>query len=137
MITDLFSVGLKILDKVLPDPAAKAEAQYKLLQMQQSGSLEELKAETQLALAQAEINRAEAQNQSLFVSGWRPGAGWLAVAGFGYAILLRPLLAWLSPLLGLTAPPEVDIGDSLTLLFGMLGLGTLRTAEKIQGVAAK
>lgn len=138
MILDtVVALGLKVLDKVIPDPAAKAEAQYKLLQLQQQGSLAELEADTRLALAQAEINRAEAGNPSLLVSGWRPGAGWIAVAGLGYEYLLHPLLAWLSPLAGLPAPPSIETADLLLLLGGMLGLGTLRTAEKIQGVAAK
>ena len=135
MITGIIEAGLKILDKVLPDPAAKAEAQYRLLQLQQSGELAELEANVKLALGQQAVNAAEAQNPNLFVSGWRPSAGWIASAGLGYEFLGHPLLAWLSPLANLPAPPSIETGDLLTLLFGMLGLGTLRTVEKLQGKA--
>jgi uncharacterized membrane protein (DUF106 family) len=44
-VDDIISVGLKVLDKVIPDPAAKAEAQAKLLELQQQGRLAELQAD--------------------------------------------------------------------------------------------
>jgi len=42
----IVSVGMKILDKVIPDPAAKAEAQQKLLELQQQGRIAELQADS-------------------------------------------------------------------------------------------
>lgn len=45
-IDDIIGVGMKILDKVIPDPTAKAEAQQKLLELQQQGRLAELQADT-------------------------------------------------------------------------------------------
>lgn len=87
---------------------------------------------------QLEINKAEASNPSIFVSGWRPAIGWvcgmacawnwvgLPIAKAGLAIYGHPLA--LSP---------ADIGEMMPILLGMLGLGGLRTAEKINGVAAK
>ena len=41
-IAALLSIGEKVLDKVIPDPAAKAEAQAKLMEMAQKGQLAEL-----------------------------------------------------------------------------------------------
>ncbi len=78
----------------------------------------------QIAAAQSATNAAEAQNPSMFVAGWRPFIGW--VCGFGFVYMT------LQPLLHL---PPVDMTDAIAILSGMLGLGTLRTTEKIQGVA--
>lgn len=87
---------------------------------------------------QLDINKAEASNPSVFVSGWRPAIGWvcgmacawnwvgLPIVKAGLAIYGQPLM--LSP---------ADIGEMMPILLGMLGMGGLRTAEKINGVAAK
>jgi uncharacterized membrane protein (DUF106 family) len=61
-VDDIISVGMKILDKVIPDPVAKAEAQAKLLEIQQQGKLAELQADT--AEAQELTKRAEADMTS-------------------------------------------------------------------------
>lgn len=136
MITDLISVGLKILEKVLPDPAQKAEAQYRLLQLQQTAELSQLEADLKLALAQAETNSKEAESTDPYVRRWRPTVGWVCCAGLGYQYLAQPLLTWLAPLAGLQSPPQLDLGDLITLLFGLLGLGSLRTVEKVKGVSS-
>lgn len=135
MITDLLSAGLKLLDKVLPDPTARAEAQARLLQLQQAGELESLKAELQLAQGQIDTNKIEAGSADPFVRRWRPAAGWVCVLGLGYEFLVQPLLAWLSGILSAPLPPVLPIGDLSTLLLGLLGLGGLRTAEKLKGRA--
>lgn len=120
----------KILDKVLPDPAARDAAKLQLVQLAQNGELEVIR-------GQVAINVAEAANPSLFVSGWRPAVGWICAAAFGYSVLLLPLLSWLSVIWGWQVPPSIDTGEIVMLLIGMLGLGTMRTAEKIQGVARR
>jgi uncharacterized membrane protein (DUF106 family) len=61
-IDDIIGVGMKILDKVIPDPAAKAEAQAKLVELQQQGRLAELQADT--AEAQELTKRQEADMAS-------------------------------------------------------------------------
>ena len=130
-ITDvIIGMGGKILDRVLPDQAARDEAKLKLLQLAQDGELATLKADTDLALGQLEVNKAEAASSSFFVSGWRPFIGWVCGLGLLYQFLLRPIFAAL--LGGVWA--ELDMGTLLTLLMGMLGLGGLRTFEKVQGV---
>lgn len=53
-LTSLLEAGLKIIDKVVPDPAAKAEAQRKLIEMQQHGELEELKISMSAIIAEAQ-----------------------------------------------------------------------------------
>ncbi|AJE21130.1 holin family protein [Azotobacter chroococcum] len=127
-----------LLDRVIPDPQAKAQAQMELLRLQQDGAFRELDAALQNGLAQAKINEIEAQSQSAFKSGWRPLAGYVCVGGLAYEFLLRPLLPWVLTVAGVqNVPPLPSLDDVLfELLFGMLGLGTLRTLERRQRVSA-
>lgn len=141
MIWDAVIGGIfKTLDKIIPDPVERAEAKRKLAEMEINRELEFLKADVNLALEQVKVNAAEATNPSVFVSGWRPAAGWVCVLGFAYMVLIRPILPWL---VGLLVPtpvdpmPEVELGDLTVLLFGMLGLTASRTVEKLNGVAAR
>ena len=120
-----------ILDKVIPDPEARAKAQLDLLRLQQEGQFKELDAQLQVNLAQAEINKIEAASQSGYQAGWRPLAGYVCVAGLAYEFLLRPLLPWALSVYGADAPPLPSLdGVLFELVFGMLGLGTLRTADR-------
>lgn len=136
-ITVALEIGSKVIDKLWPDPAQRDAAKLELLKMQQSGELAELTASVELAKGQLAVNRAEAQSSSVFVSGWRPAVGWVCVLGLLYTFLIRPMLAWSSGFADtpVPVPPPLDMADLLTLLLGMLGLGGLRTAEKIKGVA--
>ena len=62
--------------------------------------------------------------------------GWVCALGLATQFLVRPFAIWLSPVFHLQAGfPELDMGTLLTLLLGMLGLGAMRTVEKVQGVA--
>ena len=131
----ILNVAGKVLDRVIPDPAAKAAAQLELAKLAQSGELAQLQAETQLAQGQIDINKIEAGNANLFVSGWRPAMGWCCVAIFAANYIGVPFLSWVSPKLGLAAPPRLDIGEVLPVLLGMLGLGALRTVDKKNGAA--
>lgn len=122
----LLGIGGKLIDKLIPDPAAQDAARLELLKLQQNGEL--------LAMtAQTEINKAEASNPSIFVSGWRPAIGWVCALAMGYQYLARPFMIAFFP--SLTFP---GLDDNLwQLMMGMLGLGGLRTFEKTQGVASK
>jgi len=135
LIGGLIDAGLKVLDRVLPDPAQKAAAQLELLKLQQSGEFRQLEADLQLALAQTEVNKVEAASADPFKSGWRPAAGWVCVLGLLYQFLAQPLLAWGSVMQGYAAPPVLELGDLYGLLFGMLGLGAYRSFEKTKGKA--
>lgn len=125
-----------LLDKVLPDAGAASEAKLKLLAMAQQGELAELDAATRLAFGQTEVNKQEAASSSLFVSGWRPGAGWVCVVGLLYTFLLQPLLAWYAGVHGLALPPVIGTDTLMVLLTGMLGLGGYRSFEKAKGIAS-
>lgn len=121
-----------ILDKVIPDPEARAKAQLDLLRLQQEGQFKELDAQLQVNLSHAEINKIEAASQSGYQAGWRPLAGYVCVAGMGYEFLLRPLLPWVMTVAGVESVPELPSLDNVLfeLIAGMLGLGTLRTADR-------
>lgn len=123
-----------LLDKIIPDPAAAADAKLKAIELAQRGELAALDADLRLMLAQADINKAEASTD-LFRGGWRPACGWVCAAGLAYTFLLRPVLPWLASLAGadVQAMPEIDTDTLMVLLTGMLGLGGLRTVERIKG----
>ena len=87
---------------------------------------------------QNQVNLVEAGNPNLFVSGWRPFIGWVCGCGLGYAYILQPLLQWgVSFIMGDSSLklPDVNTGELIPLLMALLGLGSLRTVEKIQGVS--
>ncbi len=85
-------------------------------------------------LLQAEINRVEAGHRSLFVAGWRPFIGWVCGFGFLWAFLLHPLFEWIVVLRGLDiAAPGIITDNMMELVLALLGLGTLRSVEKMTG----
>jgi hypothetical protein len=85
---------------------------------------------------QAEINANEASNPNVFVSGWRPAIGWVCASALFFQYVGRPLLAWGGIVSGHAFPPLPGIDDNLwQLMLGMLGLGGLRTFEKVKGAA--
>ena len=95
----------------------------------------------QLAMAmtviqgQLDTNKAEAGSPNMFVAGWRPFVGWICGIGFGVQFVIGPLAEWLAALAGHPVKfPQMDLGTMMPLLFGLLGLGGMRTVEKIQGV---
>lgn len=137
-VTTAMEIGGKLIDRLIPDPAQKASAAIELLRLRQSGELAQLAAETDLASGQIAVNQAEAGNGATFVSGWRPFVGWVCGSGLGIQFLVAPLLGWGAAMAGHpVAVPALDLSTLLTLLTGMLGLGGLRTVEKLSGVAAK
>lgn len=98
----------------------------------------QLAAAVQLVQGQIDINKAEAANPNTFVSGWRPFIGWVCGAGcawnwIGLPIAKAGLAMYGHPL----AMSPADLSEMMPLLLGMLGLGGLRTVEKVKGVAAK
>jgi hypothetical protein len=90
---------------------------------------QQLAAALTLVQGQLEINKAEAANPNLFVSGWRPYIGWICGTGLAYQFLVYPILVAFVPKI-----VQLDMGTLLTLLGGLLGLGAMRTVEKLNGV---
>lgn len=134
LLTGLISLLPEVLDKILPDKEKADEAKLKLLELAQKGELAVLDADMKLALGQMEINKEEAKTD-MFRGGWRPAAGWVCVLGLGYQFILSPILPWLFNAFGVALPPmpPIDNDTLMTLLGGLLGLGGLRTFERIRG----
>lgn len=128
LLGPVFEIGGKLIDRLFPDPAAKAAAELELLKMTQAGDL-------QTTLAQLEINAREAAHPSIFVAGWRPFVGWTCGVGLIYATVGHNLLAWLAAARGWPTPPVVDADLLIYTLGGLLGIGGLRTIEKVKGVS--
>jgi hypothetical protein len=128
----MVKTGLEILDKVVPDTEAKRKAQ-------EAWQLRVLEIAAQEATQQSATNTAEANHPSLFVSGWRPFVGWACGFAFAWICFGQPLFSWVYVLTTKQPAPVVELPTEMlmTTLLGMLGLGTLRTLEKIRGVNAK
>jgi hypothetical protein len=134
IIGGILEAGLRIIDKVLPDPQAKAAAQLELIKLQQAGEFKALDAELRLALGQIEVNKADAASVSIFKGGWRPFVGWTCGGGLAYQIIVRPLLGWVCEnAWQWSQPPSLEMDTLLTLLGGLLGLGGMRTVERLKG----
>jgi hypothetical protein len=87
-------------------------------------------------ILQAEINRLEAGHRSLFVAGWRPFIGWVCGLGLAWAFLGHPMFEWFVALRDLAiSPPAIATDNMLELILALLGLGGLRTFEKLTGRA--
>lgn len=126
----------QIFDKVIPDPQGQADAKLKVMEMAQRGELAVLDADLKLALGQLEVNKVEAGTDT-FRGGWRPAVGWTCVFGLVYQFLMQPLLPWIVTVAGGHVPPlpAIDNETLMLLLTGMLGLGGLRTFERVKGRA--
>jgi hypothetical protein len=135
-VTAALDIGGKLIDRLWPNPEQRDAAKLKMLELQQNGELAAMMAEVDLAKGQLDVNKVEAANSNLFVSGWRPAVGWVCVGGLAYEFLVLPLLPGLVGMF--TSTPSlvaIPMGDLMTLLFGMLGIGGMRTYEKLKGIA--
>lgn len=131
LLPTLLPALTEVLDRVIPDQAAAAKAKLEM-------EARLLEAATAQASQQTEINKIEAGHTSIFVSGWRPYIGWVCGMAIAWAFLVAPMLSWLLPVMGVVAVvPPLQTEFLLELVFAMLGLGGLRTFEKLKGVAAK
>jgi len=129
---------LDIVNKIIPTPMTaeqKVQAQVQLLQLQQAGEFKEIDAQLQSQAQQTDTNKVEAASSSFFVSGWRPFIGWVCGSGLAYQYLADPLISWVAAIQHWPIPPSLDLGTLITMLGGLLGLGSMRTYEKLNGVA--
>ena len=123
-VLGLSDLASTVISKIWPD---KSEAEK-----------QQLAAAVALVQGQLDINKVEAANPSVFVSGWRPFVGWVCGSAcawnwIGLPIVKLGLIVWGHPID--LAP--ANLNEMMPLLLGLLGMGTLRTVEKINGVAAK
>ena len=118
-VADLAST---VISRLWPDKTEQERAQ--------------LAAALTIAQGQLDANKAEAASPSAFTSGWRPGVGWVCVAALACQYIARPLVQWGGIVSGHPLPDLPGIDAQLwELMLGMLGLGGLRSYEKVKGVA--
>ena len=111
-----------LLDKFIEDKDQKYALAHEIATMSERHAHEALK-------GQLEINKVEAAHKSLFVAGWRPAIGWVCMLGLLYNTIIANVLSiWIEV-------PEVDTTLLVPVMMGMLGLGAMRSYEKVNHVS--
>lgn len=138
-LLDIIPIVGKIIDKVIPDRAAAAATKAALNQASLEGQLQEELVQLQaVTSSQSDINKIEAASPSIFVAGGRPAIMWICAAALAYQYLVRPLGTGVALIAGhpIPAPGLPGLDDNLyQLLWAMLGLGAMRSFDKLKGVA--
>lgn len=117
-----------IISRVWPDKTEQEKAQLAAAMAADENF-------TKLMTGQMEVNQEEAKNPNLFVSGWRPCVGWVCALSFSWQFVALPIFLFIGEATGHHIPtPVFDVSTMVTVLMGLLGLGTLRTYEKVKGV---
>ena len=129
LVSSLIGPVTGILDKVIEDKDQKAKLAHELATMADKLSHEQ-------QLAQIEVNKAEAASGSLFKGGWRPCVGWVCAIAFFYHFVGQPVIIFVLTITGVEIPdlPNFNMNTLLTVLGGMLGIGSLRSYEKQKGL---
>jgi hypothetical protein len=119
-----------IIEKAVPDKDLAAKLAHEVAVLAEKQAHE-------AAMAQVEVNKAEASHRSVFVAGWRPFIGWTCGVALCYHFVAAPVILFGVSAAGLTIPelPAFDMDSLMTVLLGMLGLGGMRTFEKAKGLA--
>lgn len=119
----------KVVDRI-PNPNERAQAKEEL-------EKELLDAVTQASLQQTKINEIEAGHKSVFVAGWRPFIGWVCGVGILWSFIIQPIAVWGIKAFGdsTIVLPVIETDGLYQLVLAMLGMGGLRTFEKMRGVA--
>lgn len=130
-ITAALEIGGKLIDRLWPDKEKADAAKLELYRLNQSGELAQI-------LGQLKINEIEAANPKVFVSGWRPFIGWVCGVACAWNWIGLSVLKAVLSIMSVPATLEpASLTEMLPVLLGLLGLGTLRTMEKINQVASK
>jgi roadblock/LC7 domain-containing protein len=129
IVTALLPALGTLVDRLIPDKAAAEKAKAEM-------EMQLVNAANEAAMAQVEVNKIEAGHSSVFVAGWRPFIGWVCAAGLAWAFVVAPVASWALLVLGIKAElPVIQFDHLFELVLAMLGIGGLRTFEKMRGVA--
>jgi len=129
MLQALIGPVTGLLDKFIEDKDAKNALAHEISTMADRHAQE-------LAKGQLEVNKIEASSSSIFVSGWRPAVGWVCVLGMAGNFIVIPISNFILALVDSTVTiPLIDTATMMPVLMGMLGLGAMRSAEKIKKVS--
>ncbi len=132
-VTALLSIGEAALQRLWPDPNKRDTHLRKLEELAHQGKLAELEAEVKLLVGQMEVNKVEAASENIFKSGWRPFVGWCCGFSFVYVSIVDPFIRLMAQLNGYQGPfLEIDSTITMQVLFGMLGLGIMRSHDKLK-----
>ena len=133
-IDDAIVAGSKLIDDIVTRiwPDATEIEKAKLAQATQ-----EIQSQYAIVLGQLDINKIEASSPHWFVAGGRPAAIWVGVISLFYSGVGVSLLSWIAVCFGLPVLPPFTDSTANTILMGLLGLGGMRTAEKLKGVETK
>lgn len=119
------TLATDLVDRIFPDKVAQAQQREEYL-------LKAQELDEQISQGQEAIDQAEASNSSFFVAGARPFIMWICGTAFAYHLIMQPLLTYGMAIFGHTFPlPVFDSAMLSNVLMGMLGLGSLRTFEKV------
>jgi hypothetical protein len=128
LISSLVAPVSGLLDKFIEDKDQRALLAHEIATLADKQANEQ-------AVAQIELNKVEAAHQSMFVAGWRPAVGWVCALAMLLNFILIPFINLGLEFGGLDLQLDlIDMETMLPVLFGMLGLGGMRTAEKLKGV---
>lgn len=119
----------KLVDRIPnPNERAKAKEQFES---------DLMNAVMDASAQQNKINAIEAAHKSVFVAGWRPFIGWICGIGLLWAFVVQPMAAWLFAAFipEFPHPPQIQTDGLYQLVLAMLGMGGLRTFEKMRGVS--
>lgn len=131
VIDNIANLANTVINKLFPDKT-QAEKDQLASQMQLATQ------EYNLVQSQLDINKIEAGNSNLFVSGWRPSIGWVCSVTYAANYIFIPVL--INPILHLCNQPPIQsipVGEITPVLMAMLGFGGLRTFERVKGAIPK
>lgn len=136
LIGPLIDIIKNVLGKVLPDPQAQAAAQAQALELIANGTFDQRNAQA-LALAQIDVNKSDAAGQSAMQRNGRPFILWVCGVAMAWDTIARPMISYAGAYAGHPIPdlPNLSSDQLYGVLFGILGLGSLRTVEKVKGAA--
>lgn len=136
-LSALFDLGKVAIEKIWPDPTQRATQMLELEKVKQTGDLAQLNAHVQLMLGQIEINKIEAASEDNFTRRGRPFIMWVCGISLAYSFLIEPFMRFIAQVIfHYSGPfPVLQMGELTTILMGLLGLGAMRTLEKVKGVS--
>ena len=118
-----------LIDRFIPNKSEAAKAKLEM----EAKLIDSL---TSVDVAQIAVNIEEAKSDNFFVKGWRPACGWICAIAMGYHYVLQPFLAFALTNLGyVIVLPAFNMSTLETILFGMLGLGSMRSFDKMKGTS--
>jgi hypothetical protein len=131
-VTAILGLVDTVVSRIWPDKTEQEKEQFTLAIQQELDK-------TQLLTGQMSTNAAEGASGNMFVAGWRPAVGWICALAFGWMYFVQPMFLFAVAATGHPVPslPHLDIGEMMPILLGMLGLGGLRTYEKVNGITNK